>query len=124
MAGLPLRTVAEEVGPPSTVRVKVPLARPVPRSGMAVGEVESELVKVRVLLRMPMMLGVKVSMRVQVAPGAREVRGQGVVRLKSPVERVRARLLREALPVLVRMSERLAEAPTVMLPKLSAAGEI
>ena len=73
-------TVAAEVGPPSTVRVKVPLAMPVPVRGTMVGEAGSELVRVREPGREPVAVGVKVRVRVQVWPGVRVVRAQGVVR--------------------------------------------
>ena len=63
-----------------TVRRKLPLGTPVPVSGMKVGELGSELVRVRVLLRGPRAVGVKVMVAVQVASGARVVVVQEVVR--------------------------------------------
>jgi hypothetical protein len=66
-------------GPPSTVRVKVLLGTPVPLRGRSVGVVDAELVMVRLLLRGPMAVGVKVTVTVQLAPGAMVVRLQGTV---------------------------------------------
>jgi hypothetical protein len=80
VAGCSLGTVAEAVAALLTVRRKLPLGTPVPVRGMSVGELGSELVMVRVLLRGPRVVGVKVMVAVQVALGARVVRVQGTVR--------------------------------------------
>jgi hypothetical protein len=71
--------VAEAVGPPLTVRRKLPLGTPVPVRGMRAGELASELVTVRMLLRGPRVVGVKVMVAEQVALGVSAVRVQGVV---------------------------------------------
>ena len=73
-------TVALAVGPPLTVRVKVPLGTPVPVSWRVAGELVSVLLTVRVPLRGPSAVGVKVTVAEQLAPGARVVRAQGTVR--------------------------------------------
>ncbi len=79
MAGRPLGTAVAEVAAPLTVRVKVPLTMPVPVRGTRSGEVVAELVMVRVAVRGPIAVGVKVTVTGQVAPGARVVRLQGTV---------------------------------------------
>jgi hypothetical protein len=116
--------VAEAVDALLMVRVKVPLTMPVPVRGTTSGEVVAELVTVRVALRAPIAVGVKVTVTVQLAPGAKVVRLQGTVMAKSPGDVARARLVMGALPVLVRVKERMAGEPTAMLPKLSVAGAI
>jgi hypothetical protein len=63
-----------------TVRRKVPLGTPVPVRGMSAGELASELAMVRVLLRWPRVAGVKVTVTVQVDPGASVIVVQGTVR--------------------------------------------
>ena len=80
MAGYSLAMVAEAEVLPLTVRRKLPLATPVPVRGTMVGELASELVMVRVPVRGPRVVGVKVMVAVQVALGARVVVVQGVVR--------------------------------------------
>jgi hypothetical protein len=123
-AGWPLTTVAAEEEVPPTVRVKVPLMRPVPLRGIRSGDVEAELVAVMVPLRAPIADGVKVTVTAQLAPGARVLKVQGTVMAKSPCDVAKARLLMGALPVLLRVKVRMAEAPTAMLPKLRVAGVI
>ena len=79
MAGEPEVTVADAVEAPSTERVKVPLAMPVPVSGTVSGELESELVTVRVPGRAPVVVGVKVTVTVQLPPGFSVLTAQGTV---------------------------------------------
>jgi hypothetical protein len=79
VAGFPLLTVTVEERPPSTVRVKVPPAFPVPVRGMMAGEVWSVLETVKMPLRGPAAVGVKVTVTEQLAPGTRVVRAQGMV---------------------------------------------
>jgi hypothetical protein len=107
--------VFDEVEPPSTERVKEPLASPVPVRGTRSGVVPSELVMVRVPERGPMMVGVKVTVTGQLAPGTRAESAQGTVSAKSPAELARERPVTGTLPVLVRVSDRMAEAPTAMV---------
>jgi hypothetical protein len=79
VAGRSLATVAEAVVPPLTVRRKLPLGTPVPVRGIRAGELASELVMVRVLLRGPRVVGVKVMVAVQLVFGASMVKLQGTV---------------------------------------------
>ena len=84
MAGFPLLTVTVEEGPPSTVRVKVPLltvvaAFPVPVRGTVAGEFGSVLVTVKAPVRVPVAVGVKAMVTEQLVPGARVVKAQGRV---------------------------------------------
>ena len=79
MAGNSLGTVADAEGPPLTVRRKLPLPTPVPVRGTMSGEVVAELVMVRVPGRAPRVVGVKVTVMRQLAPGASVVRVQGMV---------------------------------------------
>ena len=79
MAGRSLTTVAEAVGPPLTVRRKLPLGTPVPVRGTSVGELASELAMVRVPVRGPRVVGVKVMVTGQLEPGVRVVVEQGTV---------------------------------------------
>jgi len=80
VAGAPLVTVALAEGPPLTVSRKEALAMPVPVRGTRVGELGSELVTVRVPGRLPRAVGVKVTVAVQVAPAAKVLVGQGLVK--------------------------------------------
>ena len=79
MAGCSLATEAEAEEPPLTVRRKLPLETPVPVRGRSAGELVSELVMVRVPVRGPRAVGVKVMVTGQVEPGARVVVEQGAV---------------------------------------------
>jgi hypothetical protein len=71
--------VADAVDELLTVRRKVPLGTPVPVRGRRVGELGSELEMVRVLLRWPRAVGVKVMVAVQEALGPRVMGLQGTV---------------------------------------------
>ncbi len=51
----------------------------VPLSGTARGELGSELAMVRLPVREPVAVGVKVTVMAQIAPGASEVVAQGLV---------------------------------------------
>jgi hypothetical protein len=77
VAGNSLWTLTEAEGPPLTVRVKAPLVTPVPVRGMMSGEVASELVMVRVPGRAPRVVGLKVTVAAQLAPGASVSRCRG-----------------------------------------------
>jgi hypothetical protein len=61
-----------------TVRRKLPLGTPVPVRGMRVGELVSEL-RVRVPVRAPRVVGVKVMVMGQLEPGVRVLVEQGAV---------------------------------------------
>ncbi len=80
MAGCSVVTVAEAEELPLTVRRKLPLGTPLPVRGIWAGELGSELVMVRVLLSAPRVLGVKVTVAVQLVLGTRVVKMQGAVR--------------------------------------------
>src|SRR5277367_1742528 len=81
VAGNSLCTVMEADGPLLTVSVKLPLPTPLPVRGMMFGEVLAGpllgLVMVRVPGRAPRVVGVKVTVAVQLAPGASVVVVQG-----------------------------------------------
>ncbi len=124
VAGCPLRTEAEALKELLTVRVKLPPRRPDPESKTTSGEVEAELVMVTVPLRVPVVDGVKVMVAEQLAPGARLVKVQGEVMLKSPVGVAKASLVMGAFPVLERLRVRTADEPMEMVPKLRVEGVI
>ncbi len=79
MAGRSATTVAVPVGPPLTVRRKLPLGTPLPVRGTRVGELVSVLAMVRVPVRAPRTVGVKVTVMGQLEPGVRVVVEQGAV---------------------------------------------
>ncbi len=72
-------TVTDAVAAPLVVRVKLPLAAPVPVRGTASGELESELVMVRVPGRAPRVVGVKVMVTEQLVPAVSVASAHGVV---------------------------------------------
>jgi hypothetical protein len=120
--------VLDEVAAPSTRSVKLPVVTlepvPVPVNGRLTGEVRSELLTVSVAVRTPTAVGVKVMVEEQLAPGSRVVMAQGVVTAKSPGVDPIAMAVTAALPVLVRVTLKMAELLTATLPKLNAAGAI
>ena len=121
MAGPPLLTETDEEAAPSTARVNEPALMAVPVSGMVRGEDGSELAMLRVPERVPRAVGVKVTCAVQVAPASR-VAGHGRDTEKSP-EAARTSEEMGAVPALVRVRERLAEAPRTSEPKARLLGE-
>ena len=72
-------TVAEDEVAPSTVRAIEAVGFPVPVRGTAIGELGSELVTVKVPVRVLVAVGVKVIVIAQLAPGSREFELQGLV---------------------------------------------
>ena len=80
MAGRSLATVAVAVGAPLTVRRKVAVGDSGAGEGDGcAGELVSELVTVRVPVRAPRAVGVKVMVTGQLEPGVRMVVEQGAV---------------------------------------------
>ena len=107
--------------PPPTVRVKIPLLAciPVPVSGMVVGEFGSELEIESVAVLVPTAEGLNVTMAVQPWLGASVLVEHGDVTAKlaalGPLM-VEAMLVTGAVPVLRRLSVRMAGELTLMLP--------
>jgi hypothetical protein len=66
-----------EAVPPLTVSANVGVAVALPWRGMASGELASLLVTERVAVRAPAAFGVNATVKVQLAPGASVVAGQG-----------------------------------------------
>jgi hypothetical protein len=122
---LPLTTVAEAAAPPFTVSTNDPGCAPIPVSGTTIGPAGSELVIVSVAVLPPAAAGVNATVTMHPAPAASVVVEHGPVTSKSPpsVPLTAAAIPVTAVePVLLSVSDRLPDEPTVMLPKASAPG--